>query len=277
MGSPGGQASGMVLISADKSAFESYGLPASLIAPTCEECGHRFGTALNALLRNRDTHLNIETLSYVFWTKEDAPFSVLSILSEAKPEDIRLFLQAAKFGRAEAATQDILPFYAAVLTARATRIVLRDWIETTLGTVQRNLAHYFTLQRLIDEYGQERWFSLWQLVHTTVRQKSKIAQPKGKEEISSQIGEALLHFALQGGTLPLFILHHTVQRIRAEQQVSPAQAACIKMVLLTQSDTSWLGSSNSQLRGICSSQRWLRVETNHERTQNNGRTRSTLS
>ncbi len=44
-GIPGGQSSGMALISANEPAFESYGLEESRIAPTCEACGQRFGTA----------------------------------------------------------------------------------------------------------------------------------------------------------------------------------------------------------------------------------------
>ena len=38
---PGGQSAGMALISANATAFESYGLEASLIAPTCQDCGER--------------------------------------------------------------------------------------------------------------------------------------------------------------------------------------------------------------------------------------------
>src|SRR5262249_4664013 len=49
-GVPGGQTSGTALISANSSAFESYGLQASLVAPTCATCGERFTKAANALL-----------------------------------------------------------------------------------------------------------------------------------------------------------------------------------------------------------------------------------
>src|SRR5690606_1581969 len=49
-GVPGGQTSGTAIISANADAFESYGLKASLIAPTCAECGERFTKAANELL-----------------------------------------------------------------------------------------------------------------------------------------------------------------------------------------------------------------------------------
>ena len=52
---PGGQTSGNALISANVAAFESYGLEASLIAPTCgADCGERFSKAANALIENAE-------------------------------------------------------------------------------------------------------------------------------------------------------------------------------------------------------------------------------
>ena len=68
-GIPGGQSMGLTLISANAAAFESYGLTASLIAPTCEICGERFGNALNELLRKKNTHIILPPLAYIFWVR----------------------------------------------------------------------------------------------------------------------------------------------------------------------------------------------------------------
>jgi len=56
---PGKQRSGMALISANVPAFESYGLKASLIAPTCQECGERFSKAANALIEGTESHVTV--------------------------------------------------------------------------------------------------------------------------------------------------------------------------------------------------------------------------
>ena len=233
-GIPGGKSTGMFLISANEPVFESYGLSASLIAPTCESCGLRFCTALNTLLKQRETHLVISSLVYIFWAREPLPFSLASILSQPSPEDVQQVFHAAWKGRMEAARADTTPFYAACLSARGPRIVLRDWMETTLDSVQQHLARYFTLQCIIDGQGKERWFPLWQLTSATVRRESK-------EEAAPYVGQALLHLALYGGALPDSVLYQVVRRIRAEQGVQPAQAALIKMVLLSRQDISWLG------------------------------------
>ena len=85
---PGGQTAGMALISANAPAFESYGLEASLIAPTCQECGERFSNAANALIEDERTHITVGPVVYVFWTKaEDDGFSVASLLSTPEPDD----------------------------------------------------------------------------------------------------------------------------------------------------------------------------------------------
>jgi CRISPR-associated protein Csd1 len=252
-GIPGGKTTGMALISANEDAFYSYGLTASLIAPTCEACGERFGNALNALLRNQETHLTVASLAYIFWAKEQLPFSLTSLLSQPTTEDVRQVLQSAWKGRPETARTDLTPFYAACLTARGPRVVVRDWMETTLGSVQRHLARYFALQRIIDGQGNERWFALWQLVNATIRRDSK-------EEASPQVGQALLRLALSGGALPYFLLYQVIRRIRAEQEVQPVQAALIKMVLLSHKkhfneseDTSMaeLDPANDDLAYLC--------------------------
>jgi CRISPR-associated protein Csd1 len=227
-GIPGGQPTGMALISANEHAFMSYGLRASQIAPTCEECGLRFGNALNRLLSQRDTHLNVSGLSFVFWTREPAPFSLATLLADARPDEVRGFLSSAWRGTPGAARLDTTPFYAVTLSASVARVVVRDWIETTLGEAQRHLRRYFALQRLVDVSGTERWFPLWQLLRATTHSKSKT------EEAAPQVGQALLHVALHGGRLPSWLLYQAVRRVRAEQEVSPARAALIKMVLVSQ-------------------------------------------
>lgn len=246
-GIPGGQSSGMALISANAPAFESYGLEESRIAPTCEACGQRFGTALNRLLEQPATHVTISSMAYVFWTREPTAFQFASIIDRAEPTDVRHFLTSP--WRGKEAQVDQAPFYAAAFSASNARIVVRDWIETTLESAQAHLKHYFQLQHMVDMTGTPRWFPLWQLASATISQKSK-------EKASPQVGQALLHLALYGGPLPRWLLYQALRSIRADRDVQPSQAAVIKMVMLSQEDLSWIGhpiqlsaATNSMERG----------------------------
>ena len=58
-----------------------------------------------------------------------------------------------------------------------------------------------------------------------------------RKELSPNVPKVLLHMALKGGPLPLWLLFQAVKRNRAEQGVSRNRAALIKMVLQSQSPT----------------------------------------
>ncbi|HKF37694.1 MAG TPA: type I-C CRISPR-associated protein Cas8c/Csd1, partial [Ktedonobacteraceae bacterium] len=135
-GIPGGVSTGLTLISANAAAFESYGLTASLIAPTCEACGERFGNALNELLRKKDTHYILSSLAYIFWIRDPAVADLpMQDILNAEPEHVKNLLRSPRRGTSESAYLDTTVFYAATLSASGARVVLRDWIETTVGTV----------------------------------------------------------------------------------------------------------------------------------------------
>jgi len=240
-GIPGGQPTGMALISANEEAFESYGLERSRIAPTCEECGHRVGTALNVLLKQRETHLTVKSLAYVFWTSRPVAFDFSSMLTQADPTEVRQFLTSP--WRGKESTIETTHFYAAALSANNARIVVRDWVETTLDVAQDHLQRYFQIQEIVDRAGEPRWFPLWQLVEATLNKTQKQPDPLPRAE------EALLHLAFHGGSLPPWLLYQVLRRVRAEHDVRPAQAALIKMVLLSTRTTDRLGSELQPAQG----------------------------
>ena len=229
-GIPGGQMAGTALISANKNAFQSYGLAESLIAPTCQECSEAFGNALNSLIRGENTHLYIGPLVYVFWTKEERDFSFASILSDPDPGQVKTLLEAAWKARSGAAGLDPTPFYGMALGGSGGRVAVRDWIDTTVGETQRHMVRYFNLQRIVDWNGKEGPYLgiYYPLAASTVRDASK--------ELPPNAPRALLRLALRGGALPSWILFQAVKRNRAEQGVTRPRAALIKMALLSQRD-----------------------------------------
>jgi CRISPR-associated protein Csd1 len=233
-GIPGGQATGLTLISANAAAFESYGLKASLIAPTCEACGERFGNALNDLLRKEETHIVLPPLSYVFWLRDPGAdgLNVQKNLMDPEPAEVRELIRSPRRGKTESTNLDETAFYAATLSASGARVVLRDWMETSVSTVRENLKRYFTLQRIQGYDGQIRFFPLPVLINATINRDTQ-------EKPLAQVGEALMRVALHGGQLPMSILHKVVRRIRISRRVQPEQAALIKMVLFSQLDTTY--------------------------------------
>ena len=227
---PGGQSAGTALISANKPAFESYGLEASLVAPTCQDCGERFSKATNALIQGDDTHITVGPLVYLFWTKEEVSFSVTSLLSRPEPDEVRALIASVFGGRQAALDVDDSPFYATALSASGGRVVVRDWLETTVQNAKRRLARYFALQRIVKWDGSESDpFKLFTLAASTVRDANK--------ELQAHTPQTLLRTALNGGPLPLWLLFQAVKRNRAEQKITRPRAALIKMVLLSRSES----------------------------------------
>lgn len=222
---PGGQPAGMALISANKPAFESYGLEASLIAPTCQDCGERFSKAINALIQREDTHIAVGPLMYLFWTKEEVPFSVASLLSRPQPDEIRALLSSVFTGHQEALEVNDSPFYATALSASGGRVVVRDWLETTVRDAKECLARYFALQRIVKWDGSESEPFGWRgLAHSTVREA---------KDLQARTPHVLFHMALKGGPLPDWLLFQAVKRNRADRKITCPRAALIKMVLLS--------------------------------------------
>jgi len=231
---PGPQTSGMALISANAPAFESYGLEASLIAPTCQGCGERFSNAANALIEDERTHITVGPVVYVFWTKaEDDGFSVASLFLTPEPDAVRALIRSAFSGHAATLEIDTTPFYATAFSASGARVVVRDWLDTTVAEVKRHLARYFALQRIVDRDGTEgKPLGLRALATSTIREPSKDLQ----KDLPPNVPQTLLRMALKGGPLPMGLLFQAVKRNRAARDVTRSRAALIKMVLLSSLD-----------------------------------------
>lgn len=228
-GIPGGQTSGTALISANAPAFESYGLEASYIAPTCAACGERFTKALNALLSDRQSHFILGKGAFVFWTRE--PLSedfFFTALTNPDSTQVRALIDSIRTGRRQPEI-DEMAFYAASLSNSGGRTVVRDWLDTTVGAVQRSLATWFERQLIVDRSGElPRPLALTALALSTVR------EPK---DLAAITGRTLLRAALDGTPLPTNLLQQTVRRISAGRQrpndplVTRPQASLIKLVL----------------------------------------------
>lgn len=254
-GIPGGQIL-KDLISANAPAFESYGLSASRIAPTCPICAEAYGNALNALLASKATSLWTKELAYAFWTdrKEDefGPI-VIGLIAEpeAHPGEVRALLTAHWSGRREATALDATKFYAAAFGASGARVVVKDWIDTTVGEAKARLARYFALQELVQWDGSpSKPVPVTWLANSTVHRKAT-APPI--------VAQSLVRLALAGEPLPLDLLFFAVRRNRAEQKVTRERAMLIKMVIGSRQKLSLeeiarmttLNSSNDRPAYVC--------------------------
>lgn len=228
-GIPGGQTSGTQIVSANKEAFESYGLEQALTAPTCRSCGEAYANAINYMLRSETHHVTVGPVAFIFWTGGESQFSPASLFDRPEPTEVRNLIESYRTGREQ---RGISPdaFYSLALSASGGRAVVRDWIASTVPNVQANLAKWFALQRIVEPDGAsaDSYFGIWALARSLYPSQGRA------DQISANTPRALVRCALHGAPLPTWILAQAVQRNRAEQAVTRARAAVIKAVLLIQ-------------------------------------------
>lgn len=230
-GIPGGQIQ-KDLISANARAFESYGLSGSQIAPTCARCAEAYGNALNALLADRSTSIWTGNLAYAFWVQPQpraetpidlfAPVELMTRPQEHSSE-VREMMQTVFSGNTDALQIDPRRFYSVALGASGARVVVKDWIDTTVGEARERIARYFQCQELVDWNGGEGPFLPFSwIANSTVHEKGTPAP---------LVGKSLIRLAFAGDPLPIELLHLAVRRNRADQAVRRERAVLIKMVL----------------------------------------------
>jgi CRISPR-associated protein Csd1 len=245
-GIPEGQVTGVPLVSMNAEAFESYGLTASYNAPISLDAAERIGKTLNWLLADDKHHLRIGQLVYVFWTREPSDLDVLSFFNQPDVDHVKLLIESdwrgskykdamagARVERPELAIVDPNRFYAAALSASGSRVVIRDWVETTVGNAKRNLARWFMLQELCDPYGEAgRPLGVYALTAGMFRDMNQ-ENPK----LVARCVTDFLHAALAGGIVPDYIVAQALRRTIAEQGVNQPRARLLKLWLLSQDDT----------------------------------------
>ena len=223
-GIPGGQTSGTSIISANSDAFESYGLKASQVAPTCSECAESFTRGANALLSSEGNRFRTSSGAFVFWTREPQEFDVLSIMSAPDTQDVLALLESVQNGLWS--DLDETAFYALSLSATGGRAAVRDWMDTTVRNVKENLALWFRLQQVAPGYDEEsRYYGLMTLANSTVRDR---------KDLPVTTPRTLIRTAFKGEPLPRQILGQAIGRCQAERKVTRPRAALIKLTLLSQ-------------------------------------------
>lgn len=163
------------------------------------------------------------------WAK-NSDFDLLSYMQSPDPQEVGALLRSVTKTRTPAET-DPANFYAAALSGSGGRAVVRDWLDTTVGNAQANIAGWFQMQRITDPRNEDpegrhpKPLSLFQLAASTVRTAS---------DLTATTSRALFGTAIQGTPLPMDTAFQAVRRNRAEQGVNRPRAALIKLVLLSQ-------------------------------------------
>ena len=222
-GVPGGLAMGTNLISFDKDSFASYGLEQAQNAAVSAEAELKFRSALNRLIADG---LRISDAVHLHWTRDPVPTDVFALIEAADEAGVRNLLTAPQTGHAPSGLQTNA-YYAMSLSGNGGRIVVRDWLESTVPEVEAHVRQWFADLSIIspEGAGTESAFKLGRLLYALVRDKL--------DELPPQLPTQLLYAALRGTPLPQTVLAAALRRqqIDAGEQPNPARFALIKACL----------------------------------------------
>jgi CRISPR-associated protein Csd1 len=259
-GIPGGLAQGTNLISFDKSSFCSFGLEQAQNAPLSAIAELKIRTALNTLVQHsREKHLVFNDTIYLHWTRAPITHDPLDLLSTGDPDGVAHLLQSIRSGERQVGL-DTNAYYCLGLSGNGARIVVRDWLESTVSRVEESVASWFEASEIIDPDGVSlrSGHKFGAILYAMVRAEL--------DELPPSLPAALFYAILRGAPVPLprTALAAALRRQSLDQRkpddtrdprLNPARLGLIRAVLNRLPDQPFL--MTAQLDPACSDPAYL--------------------
>ncbi|MFT3767479.1 MAG: type I-C CRISPR-associated protein Cas8c/Csd1 [Minicystis sp.] len=232
---PQAQTSGAALVSFNAASFASHGLEQGENAPVSRAAAEGYVTALNWLLQGTPERRFKHGIALgddsviLFWTREEhAIIDVFPDLLDPPPDpdQARRLAESPLAGLAPADI-DGTAFYAVTLGGNAARVVVRDWLETTVRDLKQSLAAYFDALRIAGDDGRP----------LSIRALLASVESPGGRGLSPCLGARLFRAAVRGEPFPRELLGAALRRLRLppdkldERRMLRARCALVKATL----------------------------------------------
>ncbi|MDP2434046.1 MAG: type I-C CRISPR-associated protein Cas8c/Csd1 [Pseudomonadota bacterium] len=183
------------LSSFNKSAFTSYGKDQTTNSPLCFDCASQAIDALDYLTRTEQHHRTIwfdpkasslENQLAIFWLNRETSFTVgeevidveamlaaildnhQTVTPQATLSQVRAFLATPWQANQAALLLDATQLCLGVISANKGRMVIREWLNESLGQVKANLSRYLDATNIISPRGEAAHpFSIAALLQST--------------------------------------------------------------------------------------------------------------
>jgi CRISPR-associated protein Csd1 len=222
-------------------AFESFGLSQAANAPISPDAEVKFSAAFDALIRrSREQKLVFNNTIHLHWTREPIQDDPIDLLANPDENAVAELLKSFRSGHPPAEV-DANNYYAMSLSGNVARIVVRDWLESTVPEVKQHVAEWFQDLGIVlpDGVGVKRELGLGQLLWALANPKLN----KPFDALPHRAVEELFRAALTGGPVPQNILmgalrRETVDRVSGGDEAGqrkpflPSRFALIKACLL---------------------------------------------
>ena len=214
-GVPGGKQMDRNLIAFNREcpSFESFGLEQAQNAALSASAELKLRSALNHLIeKSHEQKLVFNSTIYLHWTRKPVHPDLIDLL--ANPNDIDVAELLKSFQSAQPPAEvNANNYYAMSLSGNGARIVVRDWLETTVSDIHRQVGRWFGDLAIVDYYRSpsqpKSAFKIWSLLASLVPEKE---QKPDFEKLPPHFPTLLLHAALTGGPVPQPILMTALRR-----------------------------------------------------------------
>lgn len=218
---PGATVMERTLVSFDKEAFTSYGLDKSYNAPVSVAAVEAYCNALNFLLADKRHSLRVGNTVLCFWAREsdEATDVIADFFDAPQPEEVRKFMRAPLRGDGGHATPEEDQFYSVALAGNSGRVVMRHWMQTTVGQAVENFRRWFADLNVVAQYPprDEKFppLAIKQLARATVRAASGGKGPKD-DDVGAEAATQLYRAALEGTAPSLMLARDVLEHFRSD-------------------------------------------------------------
>jgi CRISPR-associated protein Csd1 len=235
---------GAGLVGFQSDSFRSYGFDKSFNAPTSIAASKAYLLALQYLSSRDDHWLSLGPAWLCFWTSETEQASGVfaRLLHTPDTLTVRKFMTSPWAG-IERPPSNLENFCAVTFTATGPRLVVKDWLQVTIGEAVENFRVWFSDLQIegIEDTDQTEDdgrapLSMFRLACTTLR-----SDTNGKfdtEKLKPNLLAALYQAAIRGTAPPIMILKPLLDRLQAKMARDGSKAlydesrfALLKLVL----------------------------------------------
>lgn len=230
---PGGQGGGVPLVSFNASAFLSYGFESNENAPISRDAAESCATALSRLLHpafpnpnpgrsnealpRRNFRISDDTV-VCFWTDSERSGGIADFFAGLfnSPDPAMVGEAYRGLWRGKPPTiDDAGNFFALTLSGAQGRMIVRDWLVTSVKETLENIARHFSDLEIVRNTPPPEGFSLPPTIPLRVLLES--LSPFGdRSQIPAALSAGFVNAALRGTPYPLAILQRALERARAE-------------------------------------------------------------
>jgi len=227
------QAPGTSLVSANASAFESYGFIANLNSCVSEYAAFAYSSALNYLIVDFEHLISLNGDTIIYWA-ENGDSNYQDIFRDCVSprtgieENVSHILKhiTADISHSPTLFSADMPFYVLCLSPNAGRLSVRFFLKKSFGEIINNLATHYQQLEIAKTPKEGNYLSLYFLLQETILPGEAV------NASSLLLASATLQAIILGTCYPKPLYHSILLRIHADRIINRSRAGIIKAYLL---------------------------------------------